>query len=361
MGQPIPDIPLDLLLISDSDRAERQGNKSHKRVLHPPPLFRSIGLTGLSASLPPHRRLRSVLHRAVQPTNANETANSWLQVPCSSSIAKTERGMSLKGYINSHEDDSNTYSDSFPIIKTQTHVKPGLPQPPPDKGVIRAYRKSQAGETKTHSFPSSSSSAQAGQPEHVPTRSNVSFSHKMLIPHRTVHQSINIGLSTPSKSHHRRRTVSSLPVSEVRSSETEETKEQPMRKRRGRSRKIKIINTGEYSQSQPSEKDQDDAFCQWLSSLGISDRDQDATDCQKRLNRLDRGLEGAEKGACSSRRDRRPHFLPPISQSDCLLNVPLVLPENSPPPSPSRVTIATFFPLQVPAFPLWTEHRLKHT
>ncbi|KAL1278982.1 hypothetical protein QQF64_025655 [Cirrhinus molitorella] len=54
------------------------------------------------------------------------------------------------------------------------------------------------------------------------------------------------------------------------------------------------------------------------------------------------------KGAGQVQRDRRPHFLPPITQSDCLLNVPLLLPENSPPPSPCSPSDILFFPLSVP-------------
>ncbi|KAL1278983.1 hypothetical protein QQF64_025656 [Cirrhinus molitorella] len=49
-------------------------NRKHHLVnLRPAPLFRTVGLTGLSASLPPHRRLRSVLNTSGQSVNRPDT------------------------------------------------------------------------------------------------------------------------------------------------------------------------------------------------------------------------------------------------------------------------------------------------
>ncbi|KAM9434410.1 uncharacterized protein Hap1MRO34_002201 isoform 2-T4 [Clarias gariepinus] len=67
------------------------------------------------------------------------------------------------------------------------------------------------------------------------------------------------------------------------------------------------------------------------------------------------------KIARHTRRDRRPHFLPPISQSGYLLDVPFVLPENSPPPSPRSFFSTPFFPLSVPALPALPQQGQRDT
>ncbi|XP_036421913.1 uncharacterized protein LOC118805307 [Colossoma macropomum] len=333
-----------------------EGDGVGKSTLRPPPLFRSIGLTGLSASLPPHRRLRSALHRAraVLPanSNANEAAHSWPQAPSRAS----ERGLPLKGHIRSslHMNLVTHDLDSLPDIVTH---KLGLPQQE-----ITPRRESHVREPKILTF--ASSQAQADKGKHLHLRPNISLTNKMLIPARTAHRQNNAAHNPPPKTHRRRSTVSPFTQSEVHSSETGATTERLAEKRKEKWRRRKINITGIHSQSErllTPEKGQEDNICQWLSSLGITDREKDQRECQRESNRQGRRLESVEKGACPTRRDRRPHFLPPISQSDCLLNVPLVLPENSPPPSPSCVPSDPFFPLQVPALPLWTEHRLKHT
>ncbi|XP_037398259.1 uncharacterized protein LOC119264240 [Pygocentrus nattereri] len=376
MCQPAPDVPPDLALTSDSShwsstpKGEMEGDRVGKGTLRPPPLFRSIGLTGLSASLPPHRRLRSALHRAraVLPANANanETTHSWPQAPSSGTNTNTsgasERGLPLKGHIRSSlhvglvTHGLDTYNDSLPDIVTH---KLGLPEP---QKKITPHRECHVGKTKILTF--SSSHVQADKGKHLHIRSNLGLSNKMLIPARTAHRQNNTAHNPPPKAHRRRSTVSPFTQNDVCLCETGETTERLAGNRREKWRRRKINSTGVHSRSErllTPEEGQEDNICQWLSSLGITDKEKDQRESQREPNRQGCRLESVEKAACPTRRDRRPHFLPPISQSDCLLNVPLVLPENSPPPSPSCVPSDPFFPLQVPALPLWTEYRLKHT
>ncbi len=98
----------------------------------------------------------------------------------------------------------------------------------------------------------------------------------------------------------------------------------------------------------------------WIQSLEITDRKRKQTTKPHWNISKGRGnwAESLCKGAGQTQRDRRPHFLPPITQSDCLLNVPLLLPENSPPPSPCSPSDILFFPLSVPHIqPLPRERR----
>ncbi len=99
---------------------------------------------------------------------------------------------------------------------------------------------------------------------------------------------------------------------------------------------------------------------QWIKSLEITDgkRKQTTKPHRNISSGRDKGAESLCKGAGHVRRDRRPHFLPPITQSDCLLNIPLLLPDNSPPPSPCSPSEVLFFPLSVPLIqPLPRERR----
>lgn len=99
---------------------------------------------------------------------------------------------------------------------------------------------------------------------------------------------------------------------------------------------------------------------QWIQSLEITDSKRKQT-TKPHWNISSGRVKWAEslcKGAGQTQRDRRPHFLPPITQSDCLLNVPLLLPDNSPPPSPCSPSDILFFPLSVPHIqPLPRERR----
>ncbi|KAI9533394.1 hypothetical protein NQZ68_024448 [Dissostichus eleginoides] len=96
-------------------------------------------------------------------------------------------------------------------------------------------------------------------------------------------------------------------------------------KQRRRKRSFKVDCAGKYVLP-PSltQKEEDARLCEWLQSLGIAGDNQQKS----------RFRGGVREQETSFRRDRRPHFLPPLMQSDSLLHVPFFLPENSPPPSP---------------------------
>lgn len=339
--------PPDLALSPDSThygsapRVERKCLMVDKPSLRPPPLFRSVGLTGLSAGLPPHRRLRSILHRAraVLPANTNasvsETAHSW---PSSGSNSKmtgvSERNLPLKGRIrsSSHTDSAahgpEASKNSLPNIATH---KPSLDGEPCQEGHAREINILTLG----------SAQAQTEKCKHGHLRPS-------LIPARTVHRHNSAGHNPPAKVHRQRSIVSPSQQKELHLSETGAPTERLGKKRERWVTSKTAAHSPSERHSSP-EKSQEN-ICQWLSSVGITDSG------LKGSNRLC-GL--GEKGP--TRRDRRPHFLPPISQSDCLLNVPLVLPENSPPPSPSCVSSTHVFPLHVPTLPLWTKHGFNHT
>ncbi|XP_048847614.1 uncharacterized protein LOC125718108 [Brienomyrus brachyistius] len=107
----------------------------------------------------------------------------------------------------------------------------------------------------------------------------------------------------------------------------------------------------------PSEGPKEAELCLWLQELEITDRARErssvTSDSQRGWTHLGPLLgrrevgQGTGQGA-TQRPDRRPHFLPPITQSVSLLEVPLFLPENSPPPSPCLSPSDPFFPLPVP-------------
>lgn len=69
---------MDVEFKMDNSTENRFGDLRPPFPLRPPPLFRSIGLSGLWASLPPHRRLRYSLNRSrtVLPANRHHAEPS---------------------------------------------------------------------------------------------------------------------------------------------------------------------------------------------------------------------------------------------------------------------------------------------
>lgn len=325
MSQLTPHLPL----VSNSscwsfEREIRPYRSSHRseggqRVpypLHPAPLFRSIGLTGLSASLPPHRRLRSILHRAraVRPDDAN-----------AKETGAAEGGSDAKALVSEATDRGLPFKDFLPDITTQK-----LCPPPQSARETRTRRNRSIGDTETFS-------SLWSQTESRLNPRNATLPRRHSVGHQ----------DPPSKTYMSRRTVV-FPLTSA------ETPESAGRKRW--SRRIRRILTSEKSSD---EQDISDCF----HSLVITDDRPSANtkhlqdSGSPKSNRSDLDNEHEGKGACHTRRDRRPHFLPPISQSGCLLDVPFVLPENSPPPSPSGAFSTPFFPLCVPALPLCPQRR----
>ncbi|XP_042360401.1 volume-regulated anion channel subunit LRRC8D [Plectropomus leopardus] len=141
-------------------------------------------------------------------------------------------------------------------------------------------------------------------------------------------------------------------VTPLQTSERPAIKDKRRQKRRKRS--LKVDCAGKYVGPSRAEKEEDARLCEWLESLGLAERN-DATKQQRLFVSMCREQE------TSQRRDRRPHFLPPLYQSDSLLHVPLLLPENSPPPSPCTYTNPSIRPLPVPLLqPLTLRRNIKY-
>ncbi|KAK1785616.1 hypothetical protein P4O66_018984, partial [Electrophorus voltai] len=405
MGQPAPDLSPKFPLGSNgprwilADTPDREGSGSDGSTprldggrhppahLCPPPLFRSIGLMGLPASLPPHRRLRSALHRerAVLPATASGTAESWSRMLSAGSDGNAikpgapDGGSPLKGH------PCSSLHPSYRSNAAPCSHNGSLPKIVTGKLSLSQTRQGMRWCREIHSVSEAGLLCFDGSRSDVAR--NSSTGKFLMTPASSAHMLCHTRHCPPSKAHVgcRKSTVWPLGQSGTRSSETVDV---VGKKRKRQGRKINI--TGVSSQSEHTstpEEGGEDHFCQWMRSLKITDREKDrasankreAQDCgsprQKVSNRKGKGhvfkTEHGDEGACHMRRDRRPHFLPPISQLDCLLNVPIILPENSPPLSPSCAPADPFFPLQVPDLRLGlqrsrrdaagSEHALKRT
>ncbi|KAM9473662.1 uncharacterized protein ACWYII_008331 [Salvelinus alpinus] len=307
---------------------QRTGEEMRPSItLRPPPLFRSIGL---SASLPPHRRLRSIFRRsrAVLPANTHAGAVSGthtLQDLLSGTHINTLPHQLTHNDVVS-EKDVHINTDS----ETQTQPKRlmsahGLTVLEPPTGPL----------TDTLSFiVGAESRQQGGQP----------FSQD----------------SPPLRTHIKGRArwgraVSPLKMRDDLGTGEGGVKEKQKVKRRRLDCKGEDHANDRYVPSFTPETEGDGGLCQWLQSLGIGDREEEATSTNRSKQqqsgfreRMAGHREGYSHPAANHRRDRRPHFLPPICQSGFLLHVPLLLPENSPPPSPCTSPHAPFHPLPVP-------------
>lgn len=306
------------------------GQKCVPCPLHPAPLFRSIGLTGLSASLPPHRRLRSILHRAraVQPDNANSNQTN-----------EAQGGLHANTPISEATDRRLPFKDFLPDIMTQRL------RPAETHQETRRRGSHSIGDTETFSSFQSRTELRLNP--------NKDLADKFQRHHSMGHQ------DPPSKTYTSRRTiVFPLTQSDTHSAAATETPARTNSKRW--KRRIRQILT--------SEKDTDEQdISECFHSLVITDdrpsanRKNAQASGSPNSNRSELDSEREGQGVCHTRRDRRPHFLPPISQSGCLLDVPFVLPENSPPPSPSSVFSTPFFPLSVPALPVRPQRGQRDT
>lgn len=286
---------------------------SRSSTLRPPSLFRSIGLSGLSASMPPHRRLRSIFcrSRAVLPTNSHNIETS----------------------------DLHTFTD----ILTNTHalsqeIRPNtmlnVLKPEVDSDLHRraVFRSGVFADTLSLVSANPNPKSQSGQ------QNRQLFSHCCPTARASVRNTGRQGrLVTPIQ-------TSDDPVIKAK------------QQKRKRSYKVDCTGRQKYVVSSLTEEEKDARLCEWLQSLGIADsnvKDTIATNSQQRLfvSRCRGVMSHREPDtAASHRRDRRPHFLPPICQPDSLLHVPQLLPKNSPPPSPCTHPDAPINPL--PTWPL---------
>lgn len=301
-------------------------------TLQPPPLFRSIGPPGLSASLPPHRRLRSIFcrSRAVLPADTHNIEAS--DIHTFTNILTGNHARTMMCPLGCNEALSEDIQPSTVLNALEPEVDSDLHK----RAVFRS-----GVFADTWSLVSVSAQAQSGQQDRQ------LFSH--LCPSARA-SGRNIGrqgrLVTP-----------------LQTSEDPTIKEKQQQKRRKRSYKVDCAGKQKYVVPSLTEKEEDARLCEWLQSLGIADRSAKnpiTTNNQQRLfvSRCREVTSHREPDtAASHRRDRRPHFLPPICQSDSLLHVPLLIPENSPPPSPHTYPDAPIHLLPVPPLQLLSSRR----
>ncbi|XP_041736348.2 uncharacterized protein LOC121569443 [Coregonus clupeaformis] len=312
---------------------QRTGEEIRPSVtLRPPPLFRSIGSSGLSASLPPHRRLRSIFRRsrAVLPANthAGEVSGTHtLQDLLSGThINALPHPLTHNDVVSEKDVHINTVSE------TQTQPKRhGLTVLEPPTGPLK----------DTLSFIiSAESRQQGGQP----------FS-QISPPLRTDIK----GMARWDRAEAPLKMREDLGTGEGGLKEKQKVKRRKRRRRRVDCKEEDHANDRYVAPFFTPETEGDGGLCQWLQSLGITDREKEAISPNRSKHqqsgfreRMAGRREGYSHPAANHRRDRRPHFLPPICQSGSLLHVPLLLPENSPPPSPCTSPHAPFHPLPVP-------------
>ena len=281
-------------------------------TLRPPPLFRSIGPPGLLASLPPHRRLRHIFcrSRGVLPENVLPG-----EVLDEHTLTDLQAGNHSHAEMRSLESTDTRSEDSILDINRRAGFRSG---------------------NSTDAWPLISQCPQTQikqQYRAVPSHLNASATTN----------GTNIGKQTGL-------------VTQFKTSEDVANKEKQRQKRRKKSFKVDRAGKQKYVVPSLIEKEDDDRLCEWLQSLGVADGD-----AKKSVNTNNRYQLFASR--CSSmtshkepdrvagrRRDRRPHFLPPIYQEDSLLHVPLLIPENTPPPSrrfyPDAPVHALLVPLQ---------------
>lgn len=290
---------------------KRMDKRAHGKVgvlrpssnLQPPPLFRSIGPPGLSASLPPHRRLRSIFCRSRAVVPANKHIIEASDARTFTDIETGDHAGTIMRPLDCIDVLSNSFLHRRPEFKSGVFAEPWP--------LLSASHQAQSRQLFSHICPSERSCGR-----------NKGRQCRLVTPLQT--------------------------------SEDGVIKEQ-QRQRRRRRYKVECASKQKYLVPSLTEKQEDAKLCEWLQSLGITDtkeKDNITTNKQQRLfvSSYSREVMGHKEPdtAANHRRDRRPHFLPPIRQSDTLLHVPLLLPENSPPPSPCTYPNAPIHSVPVP-------------
>ncbi|XP_073670242.1 uncharacterized protein [Paramisgurnus dabryanus] len=280
--------------------------KHHPITLGPAPLFRTVGLTGLSASLPPHRRLRTVVHKTLNTSTAScQSDDQWTRRPSRwfSSDSTVSRGPRI------HQPHTNSLSVLTGQTETQEKRLPNV-------GVKKI----------------SSISQKQISPRTQRVKDKEMFINKHPLMVNVSHWDYSGKQKTRNTSPVRQKEWGEYMFEEVWRGESQKF-------RRTRTKRINRDEVFEVSD-----------ISQRIQGLEITDTQTETHKHPMGFKPRGRGNRavplGKEEG--QTRRDRRPHFLPPITQSDCLLNVPLVLPDNSPPPSPCSQSDILFFPLSVP-------------
>lgn len=342
--------------------------------LRPPPLFRTLSQRGASASLPPHRRLRSMFNRprAVLPDSGrHDGLSSWkgssgklfIFTDAHVSSADCKKSHSNSGEevcISGPPDSSDAASDRVARKRALRRACSHQEVPRSNEGSIE-MRKGLLWERET------ASSA------HVPT---LSQSLSLTGIKREVPPQFSGGTCAPARPPARGRGRWSSSVFPESWSEQSgwrrdgQQADKAQRKRRTRGRQRDLHKS--VAASEAPHGHHEAGLCQWLQSLGFGEDQRDPLTTNRRqsefggeLQRLNceerfagqRGGTAETDAQPHERRDRRPHFLPPIPQStsSSLLNVPLLLPENSPPPTRCVSPESPCTPLPVPLlshFPL---------
>lgn len=362
MGQPLPDWPSESGVnavcccsaaepgpgwaegghaLSGRGSQSRNGGDLTVPGLRPPPLFRSLGLRdSSSASLPPHRRLRSMFYRprAVLPDCGHHGLSSWKD---SSSKLFTFREAHM-----SPADGKKSHSNS--AVETCMSGPPESSMPADDK--------------------------EKGFPWERETRSLSLTGIKTELPLQWCGEASDTGHSARAPARGRGRWSSSVcpeSWSEQQSGWRRREKQQAQRaqrKRRSGGRQ-RDPHKSTAASAAPDRHQEEAGLCQWLQSLGFAAEQKDPPTANRRQSAFGgevprpcfeerlashRGwMAESDAQPVHQRRDRRPHFLPPIPQtnttsSSSLLDVPLLLPENSPPPSRCDSPEPPCSPLAVP-------------
>lgn len=289
--------------------------KHHVVTLRPASLFRSVGLTGLSASLPPHRRLRSNIHKSPNAsTSLGLSDDLWTGRPGRRFLSDS----TVSGGPKHHQPHTNplhysTFSELLPV-RTQENPLPNITL------------------KKTSVYQAS------------PQRQKSPKTQKEIFINK------HSGRLNPTARTHGGDT------SPVRLKDTEYFYEEVWRSERQKVRWSRI------KRNKRANTDEVPDISQRIKSLEITDTEeshQSRSIGWVEFKPRGRGNRAVSLGKEEEQtRERRPHFLPPITQGDRLLNVPLTLPDNSPPPSPCSPSDVLFFPLSVPhiqPFPLRPE------
>ncbi|KAK9535647.1 hypothetical protein VZT92_008017 [Zoarces viviparus] len=284
-------------------------------ALRPPPLFRSIGPPGPSAGLPPHRRLRSIFcrSRAVLPANVHP-----IEASDAHAFTNIQTGNHAGTIVRPLSEDTKS---GTALIAHQPEVDSDLHTGAVFRSGVLAATRSSA---------SASTQVQSEQQD------------RQLCSH----------LCPTTRANGRNKGRQGRWVTPPQTSEDPAIKEKQQPKGRKKSFKVDCAGKQKYAAPSHSEKEEDARLCEWLQSLGLAgskEGDSVAPKDQRQLFASRRSGVSREQGtAASHRRDRRPHFLPPLCQSGSLLHVPLLLPENSPPPLPCTYPNPPIHQLPVP-------------
>lgn len=301
----------------DKGASKRAGLTGASSDLRPPPLFRSIGPPGLLACLPPHRRLRFILYRsrAVLPARSESSDAQTVTVLQTASCAHTDLCLL---------DRTDPLSGSSAALDA---LKPEMA-------------------SDLHRRTVSGSGALTGLNPLILESPQTQIKRQ--------DTELRSHLNAPATNTGKWRVGQAGLVTSFQTAGDRAIKEKQQQKKSKKHCKVDCAGKQKYVGPSFTEKEDDFKLCEWLQSLDIKDgnaKSSTSTHSQQRwvASRCSEMTPYREPDTAGShRRDRRPHFLPPIYQGDSLLHVPLLIPENSPPPSPHSNPETSIHTLPVP-------------